>query len=229
MELKTPKPKKKWIIWVEPPCKAVRYVNEERRKMGAPVKLKDELALIEDSFATKELAKGASIVSPLDSYLDTQTFERRIVNANWAERVAKELKAWIDRPYPPEHPPIKITEFFREAGIYHRDFYRIAKQHEILQQALEYALQVLGDIRERYILENRFNSTAGMYMMGFYDEDWRKEIKRREDAKLKQAQASGTDIKAVVLDMLKPVSATAEVQAQVSQKKIEVKEDVSRE
>lgn len=197
--------------------KAIEYVKAERKKAGLPENVKDEIAAIEDKMATKELSKGGSINSDIDKYLDTQTFSHKIVTANWAERIARELKCWVDKPYPPENPPIKITEFFREAGIYHRDFYRIAKKYEILQQALDYALQTLGDIRERYVLENRWNASAGMYMMGLYDEEWRKEIQRREAAKLKQAEATGTDVKALFLEMTKPVASTEEVRKKLAE------------
>ena len=54
--------------------------------------------MIEEKLVRKDLAKGGSIRSDLDSYLDTQSFSRKIVTANWADRVAKELVEWINKP-----------------------------------------------------------------------------------------------------------------------------------
>lgn len=216
-------PKKKKVI-EDPhnaPTKntAVEYVKMQRKKNGLPEDVNEEIAVIEEKYATKELTKGGSVESELDKYLDTQTFEHRLVTNIWAQRVAKEMMAWVDKPFPPDRPPIKITEFFREVGIWHRDFYRLKKKFEVLDIALEYCLQKLGDIRERYVLENKFNPTAGMYMMGYYDKDWMAEQKRREDAKLKQTQAQAVDIKALFMEMTKPVGSTQEVKNKLEEDK----------
>jgi len=199
---------------------AVEYVNIERRKEGLPQHSEEEGAIIEEKLARKELAKGAGIVSDIDSYLDTQTFSRKIVTANWAERVAKELVEWINKPRGPEElQPIKVTEFFKEKGIFFRDFHKISKKYEILDAALKYANQALGDIRERNMLEGKWNPTVGMFTMGQYDPNWREEQERREAAKVKQAEATGVDFKALMLDMTTPVLPTEEVREKLAKDK----------
>jgi hypothetical protein len=194
---------------------AVNYVNAERAKEGLPADPKVEAINTEEKLLKVELRKGGSIASALDSYLDTCTFSRKIVNENWANRVAKELVMWINAPRVKGKEPYKITEFLREKGIYHGDFYRLSQQYEILRQATDYALQALGDIRERNMLENVWNTNVGMFMQGHYDKDWRKEQERREAAKVTQAAASGTDFKAIITDMLTPVAPTEEVRLKV--------------
>lgn len=199
----------------EPYVKAVRYVKEERRKAGLPTEVKAELESIEEEAVRAELraSRDGSFnekkqsLKYLDEYLDTKTFSRRIVTENWAERVAKELVQWVEAT----PGAIKLNEFFREKGIYHRDFYRIAKKHPILESAIDYALRALGDTRERKVLQNEWNSSAGMFMMGHYDEDWRAEMTRREDARLKQTIANTVDIAAIVKETIEPVSPTEEV------------------
>ncbi len=206
---------------------AVEYVKAERKKAGLPGDPKEEAAQIEERLVRAELRelKGADINSDLDSYLDTQTFSKKIVYANWADRVAKELHDWVTRPRKDDEPqPMKISEFFREKGIYHRDFYRLMKRYPVLEHALDFALQALGDIRERNVLENKWNAAAGMYMMGKYDEDWRKETERREAAKTKLAAAAGVDIKAVITDFLTPVAPTEEVREKVAKDKKRLEE-----
>jgi hypothetical protein len=217
--------KKKYIPHPPPHIAAVANVNRERKKEGLPESTVEEMAMIEERLARKDLAKGGSIKSDIDSYLDTQSFSRKIVTANWADRVAKELVEWINKPRSPEEvQPMKITEFFREKGIFHRDFYLLAKKHDILQKALDYALQALGDIRERNVLEGKWNPNAGMFMMGHYDENWRKEQERREAAKVKQAEATGVDFKALMLDMTAPVAPTEEVRAKLESDKKRIEE-----
>ena len=197
----------------------VDYVNAERAKQKLPADPKVEALEIEERLVRTELRKGGSISSPLDSYLDTCTFSRKIVTANWADRVAKELVMWINQPREKGKEPSKITEFLREKGIYHGDFYRLSQQYEILRQATDYALQALGDIRERNLLENVWNTNVGMFMMGHYDKDWREEQKRREAAKIAQSAASGTDFKAIITDMLAPVAPTEEVRVRLEETK----------
>lgn len=201
---------------------AVEYVKAERKKAGLPEDPKEEEALIEERLVRAELreSKGADISSELDSYLDTHTFSKKIVYANWADRVAKELVEWASRPRKPEEPqPMKVTEFFREKGIFHRDFHRLKKRYPVLEKAFDFALQAIGDIRERNMLENKWNASVGMYTMGYYDEDWRKEQERREAAKVKQAAAAGADVKALMLDMTTPVAPTEEVRLKVERDK----------
>lgn len=197
---------------------AVRYVNMEREKAGLPKDVKEEIASIEEKSIRRDLKelKGSNIKSDIDSYLDMQTFSRRVVTENWANRVAKELVDWINAPRERDEngnvkDPIKLNEFFREKGIFHRDFYRLALKYEVLQFAIEYAKYALGDIRERNVLEGKWNANAGMFMMGQYDPIWKQELERREAAKLKQAEAAGVDFKAIVADMMSPVAPTEEV------------------
>ena len=199
---------------------AVEYVKAERRQANLPESAVEENAMIEEKLVRAELRekKGADINSELDTYLDTQTFSKKIVYANWADRVASEMREWVLRPRKADEPqPMKITEFFREKGIYHRDFYRLMKRYPILEYSLNFALQALGDIRERNVLENKWNAPAGMFMMGHYDEDWRKETERREAAKVKQVIAAGVNIEAVMDAMTIPVAPTEEVRLKKEQ------------
>jgi hypothetical protein len=211
---------------------AVRFVNAERAKAGLPQDVREEMANIEEKGVRRDLKdlKGSNIKSDIDSYLDTQTFSRRVVTENWANRVAKELVDWINAPRERDESgnvkdPIKLNEFFREKGIFHRDFYRLAQKYEVLQFAIEYAKYALGDIRERNVLEGKWNANAGMFMMGQYDPIWKQELERREAAKLKQAEAAGVDFKAIVADMMSPVAPTEEVRLkkEADGKRIEVK------
>lgn len=229
---KNPKPKKPGRKEdPEPHIKAVKYVKEERRRAGLPTEVKEELESIEEESVRAEMraSRDGSLrekkesLKYLDEYLDTKTFSRKIVTENWAERVAKELVLWVEAT----PGAIKLNEFFREKGIYHRDFYRIAKKHPILESAIDYALRALGDTRERKILHNEWNPTVGMFMMGHYDEDWRAEMTRREDAKLKQSIANTVDIAAIVKETIQPVAPTEEVRMKVERDN-KREEDASR-
>ena len=219
-----------WKPWQPSLIPAVEYVRAQRSKRNLPREAKEEAEQIEERLTRAELnipsdapvptrgtqgcglPKGASISSELDTYLDTHTFTKKIVYGNWADRVAKELIEWASMPRSPEEmQPMKITEFLREKGIYFRDFKRLMDKHEILQKAHDFAKQALGDIRERNVLENKWNATAGMRMMGHYDENWQKETERLEGAKLKQASASSTDFKALIASVMTPAEPTEEV------------------
>jgi hypothetical protein len=201
---------------------AVEFVKEERKLAGLPADSKREEADIEEKLVREELRdkKGVSIQSDLDTYLDTNTFTKKIVYGNWAERVAYELRDWILKERGPnEKEPMKITEFFREKGIFHRDFHRLKMKYPILQDAYDFAIQAIGDVRERNVLENKWNTQAGMFMMRHYDEDWRKEADRRDAAKTKQTSNTNIDLKALVTDLLTPVPSTEEVRVKVEKDK----------
>lgn len=218
--------KKKWQSGYElsPHIAAVRYVRSERVKAGLPAEVKEELESIEEESVRREFRRLKSSrkmdakdkvhavdCKTIEEYLDTKTFTRRVANEMWADKVAKELVAWIKKPREDGRDHIKLTEFFREQGIYHRDFHRLSKKYPILEQAAEYAKLALGDVRERNILEGKWNVQAGMFMMGHYDEEWMAEMRRREEAKQKQSLSQTVDLAAIVRDTISPVAPTEEV------------------
>ncbi len=225
--------KNKHQFWKPAVNKAVEHVKRERIKEGLPEDVRREMKDIEEKLVRADL-KGADINSELDSYLDTQTFTRKIVNANWADRVAKMLVEWVNKPCGMDEDgnfkyPIKVTEFFREKGIYHRDFHTLKNKFPVLKQALDYAEMVLGDIRERNMLEGKWNVTVGMFTMGQYDPKWREEQDRRESAKLKQAEATGVNVNALMAEMITPVPQTEEVRVKMEQDKKRIKDGADRE
>lgn len=215
--------RKKWQTTYElsPHIAAVRYVRRERVKAGLPAEVKEELESIEEEAIKRELRSSrkmdakdklhAAECKTIEDYLDTKTFTRRVANEMWANKVAQELVEWVHRPRPDGHDPIKLTEFFMEKGIYHRDFHRLSKRYDVLAQAADYALKALGCVRERNVLENKWNAAAGMFMMGHYDDDWAAEIRRREEAKQKQNISQTVDLAAIVRDTIMPVAPTEEV------------------
>lgn len=200
---------------------AVKCVREERMKEGLQADSKKELANIEEESIRKELRSSRKMdakdklhaveCKTIDEYLDTKTFTRKIANEMWANKVAEELVEWVNRPRLDGHDPIQLAEFFIEKGIYHRDFHRLSRKYEILAQAADYALRALGCVRERNVLENKWNPTAGMFMMGHYNDDWATEMRRREEAKQKQNVSQTVDFTAIVRDAIKPVAPTEEV------------------
>ena len=223
LDLDKPLKKGKWKSNYElsPHIMAVRHVRSERMSEGLPAEVKEELESIEEEAVRNELRSSrkmdakdklhAAECKTIEDYLDTKTFTRRIANEMWANKVAKALVAWVKRPREDGKDPIKLTEFFMEEGIYHRDFHRLAKRYDVLGHAADFALKALGNIRERNVLENKWNAAAGMFMMGHYDDDWAAELRRREEAKQKQNAISTIDLSAIVKETIKPVAATEEV------------------
>jgi len=99
------KPLKRWQEDTKIP--AVEYVEKERKRQGLEG-VRKEMADIEEALLQKEWRekekirklKGADVNSDLDSYLDTQTFSRKVATANWADKVARELVSWVNKPRP---------------------------------------------------------------------------------------------------------------------------------
>lgn len=200
---------------------AVMYVKSERIAQGYPPDSKDELRAIEaDRQRNIKLRNEQPNAIPYQ-YLDTLTFSKKIATDMWADRVARELVDWVEA----NPSAIKINEFIRLKGIYHRDFFYLASKHERLGQAVEYAKRALGDIRERNILENKWNANAGMYMMNHYDPDWKAETDRRDSVKLQQNQTTTTDLTQILGVVMKPPEITDEVRISLERFKRKVREE----
>lgn len=210
-----------------PHVSAVRYVRNERMKEGLSAESKEELENIEEESLRQELSSSRKMdakdkihavqCKTIEEYLDTKTFTRKIADEMWAKKVAQELVEWVNKPRDDGRDKIHLGEFFIEKGIYHRDFHRLSKRYEVLAQAADYAIKVLGCIRERNILENKWNPTAGMFMMGHYNEDWAAEMRRREEAKQKQNITNTIDLAGIVRDTIRPVAPTEEVRLKIEQ------------
>lgn len=186
-------------IKAEPWKSAVLHVNKEREEQG--------LLPIDHSQDKAEALRKSQDPGLTMSYYDTITFSRHVISEQWATRVARDLVAWVEG----NPDAIKINEFLRLKGIYYKDFYYFAERYEILGKALDYAKRALGDIRERNILQRKWDSSAGQYMMGHYDSDWRAETERRDKAKSEQNQTTTTDLTEILKVVMKPQEATEEV------------------
>lgn len=186
-------------VKAEPWKEAVLFVNRERTAEG--------LLPIDHSHDKEEARKKSQDPCLTMSYYDTITFSRHVISEQWATRVAKELVQWVEA----NPDAIKINEFLRLKGIYYRDFYYFVGRFEILEKALNYAKRALGDYRERNVLERKWDSSCGQYMMNHYSDEWREETERRDKVKSEQNQTTNVDLTEILKIVMKPQAPTEEV------------------
>jgi hypothetical protein len=186
-------------VKAEPWKEAVLFVNRERTAEG--------LLPIDHSRDKEQERKKSQDPCLTMSYYDTITFSRHVISEQWATRVAKELVQWVEA----NPDAIKINEFLRLKGIYYRDFYYFVGKYEILEKALNYAKRALGDYRERNVLERKWDSSCGQYMMGHYSDEWREETERRDKVKSEQNQTTNVDLTDILKVVMKPQAPTEEV------------------
>lgn len=163
------------------------FVKKEREAAGKPP-LKEELAKLNPPLTLEQEER-----LPIYIY-DLLTFDKKIVNEKWAKELSTKLVIWVNET----EDAIKIGEFLQKEKVYWEDFNNLKKRFPFLEMACKYANNILGNKRERNILEEKWNATAGMYMMNKYDEDWKQETERRDSIKLKQSQATFTDLKGIL-------------------------------
>lgn len=201
----------------EPSRKAINTVIKERKAEGILMTAEQERRMIEKEHKPLDTINAHYVFG---EYRDLFTFSKKTTSPTWAESFARELVAWA-RNTP---DAIKVNEFLMMKGVSMLDFHHLFVQYPILKEAYNIAKSILGNTRERNVLENKWNASAGIFMMGHYDEDWRKETERREAAKVKQAEATGVDFKALMLDMTAPVAPTEEVREKLAKDKKRMEE-----
>ena len=209
----------------EPHRDAVMYVKGERIAQGYPPDAEDELRAIElvRQKNAQEMAKQGKDIPY--QYLDALTFSKKIATEMWAERTARELIKWVEA----NPNAIKINEFVRQKGLFPRDFDYLVSKYEKLRNAVDYAKRALSDIRERKVLENEWNASAGMYMMNHYDPDWKAETERRDKAKSDQNTTSTVDLTSILGVVMKPTPITDEVKKSLERFRDKVREEDSCE
>lgn len=180
--------------------KAVRYVNETRKKEGLS-SLSEELEEINPPLTPEQEAK----IPPV--YLDMITFSKKIVNEKWAMQLAKDMLDWV-RNTP---NAIKINEFLVDRGIATSSFRMFCERYKCLREAYRFTLEYIGNTRERRMLEGDWNHQVGMFIMGLYDPDWKAEMDHRDAIKAKQSKLAVEDLTEILKFTLKPVAHTEEV------------------
>lgn len=73
-------------------------------------------------------------------------FQKKSVTAGILDRYAQELREWVDDP---TQEPFKLSEWYLKKGMPSASFYEWSKKHEAFGAAHKYAIERLGNIREK--------------------------------------------------------------------------------
>ncbi len=107
--------------------------------------------------------------SLLEEYMNYTTGSKEVLTTLSIERLARELVAEVRG----NEQMLKVNEFLERRGINRRTWNGWLQKYEILSEAYNFALMVLGNRREIGVLTRKFDSGSTSLLMPLYDEDWR--------------------------------------------------------
>lgn len=129
-------------------------------------------------------------VQQLDTYMNHLTFTQEILTTSTAERLARELVAWART----NEDALKIAQFLAERGINRKTWSRWCDKFQILADANDFALMIIGNRREVGLLTRKFDSQSTTVSMLHYDPDWVNMFSTRAKLMHQEGLASGQRI-----------------------------------
>lgn len=157
---------------------AVKYVMKERERTGENKK-------VEPSALKSAEPKNNTFAE----FYNMNTLTKQVASELWAEKMSKRMIDWATQ----NEDALTLGEFYTSIGILNQDFCALAAKYPLLQKALDYTRQVIGDRREKGMLTRKFDSGSVAYMMPAYDPMWKEIVAWR--ASLKQPAEGSNNIR----------------------------------
>lgn len=129
-------------------------------------------------------------VRQLDTYMNHLTFTEEILTTTGAEKLARDLVLWART----NEEALKIAQFLAERGINRKTWSRWCEKFQILADANDYALMIIGNRREVGLLTRKFDSQSTTLTMLMYDPEWRQCLQERAKIMHQEGLASGQRI-----------------------------------
>lgn len=130
----------------------------------------------------------------LEEYFNFTTQERELLTTGTAERIARELVAEVRS----DEDMLKISQFLEKRGINRKTWSRWCANYQVIADAHDFALMVIGNRREVGVMTRKFDSASTSFMMTMYDVDWRENVALR--AKLNSPEGLSSGQKFVVIE-----------------------------
>ena len=174
----------------EPECKSYKYEGNElveAKKSGRDNEPTVARAL-KRQHSTAE--KNKPKVALLEVYRNFLSKKDDILTTTTVERLANELVDWAyNNPY-----ALRINDFLQTKGIERDVWDDWRHKYPDLAAANRMALMVLGNRRERGLMERKFEPGSTNFMMPHYDKDWREMIVWKSDLSKKEDTVSGIQV-----------------------------------
>lgn len=131
--------------------------------------------------------KPKSKIVVLEEYFNFNSFRKVPITKETIMRLAESGVQWArenERAY-------KVKQFMAEQGLNQNTWWRWCQTHPELQEANDQMVMLLGNRRERGLIERKFDASSTMFMMPHYDSDWKK-MSEWKASLTQKAEASGT-------------------------------------
>jgi len=118
----------------------------------------------------KDTTVGENVLAyNFDEYKDMRSFQKKIVNQAFFDKLALELLDWAEN----DEMALKLSQFYIKKGIWDGDFYRFCEKSDNLKRAHIWAMQMIGNRREVLGLQKKIDPGMVSYTMAHYDKTWK--------------------------------------------------------
>lgn len=121
----------------------------------------------------------------IGEYFNIHTFQKHPITSKFILQEAMRLKEWSELD-----TSLKIADFYDMRGYDPKQFYRWVAEYDEMSLANEYALRRLGSRREIGAMTRKFAETTIHRVHGHYDQIWREEMDKANQARLAVAEKS---------------------------------------
>ena len=143
-----------------------------------------------------------------DDYYCVFSFKNKPINENAILSFAVKLREWVDNP---ENDPFKISEFYLGLGIHRQTWDRWVAKYQPLREANAYALERLGNLKEKEATLNDGIYDAGMVKatLAHYCPVYKQEQERLAALNKKEdSKALAEDVKNAVNEVMRNFNAS---------------------
>lgn len=118
-----------------------------------------------------------------DEYRNLNSYRKMPINNIWLDRLAKDLCNWVKT----DITAVNFGPFLLEKGLLQNEFKRLRDKHPALQQAYEFALQIIGSRRDAGATERKYDGSYVRHTMPLFDKEhkelyqWWAKIKADEE------------------------------------------------
>lgn len=168
-----------------------KRITKRRRMKGKP-KIATKKAKTTNNSISKD--KVTKTCTPwIEDYLNVRSMRMHPVTQAFIEDLCKELVAWaLDDELKRFKQPLMIAQFYTRHGIPRRTFYKWCKDFPQLDEAYEFAKEVMAARRETGAIIKEYDTSTIAFMQPHYSPEWKDMLEYKAELKAKhESQSQG--------------------------------------
>ena len=174
---------------------AVKYVRAERKRNG-----EDEKDAKVESSTLKNSGNNFA------EFYNMNTFTKEVASKIWSEKMAKRMIEWAVS----NEDALTLNEFYVSIGMLSQDFCALADKFPILDKALNFVKQIIGNRREKGMLTRKFDAGSTAYMMPHYSPEWKENVAWRATLRQPAGSSGNPQLQFVVVPDIKSLERSNE-------------------